>query len=70
MDIARCAYVSEQDASALHRYRFASSCSMFMPRCCERESLMSLNSQELSKLGEYPKGLAVSIVKWFSTQKP
>ena len=67
VDVARCAYVSEQNVSALHRYRFASSHSMFTPKSCSCESHMSLNSQELSKLGEYPKALAVSIVKWFSS---
>ena len=50
VDVARCAYVGEQNLSALHRYRFVSNQSMFMP-----------------KLGEYPKALAVSIVKWFSS---
>ena len=69
LDVARCAYVNDvEKAPALHRYRFACSMPMFQPKICHCESHMSLNDQHLSKLGEYPKDLAIDVVKWFITK--
>ena len=69
-DVARCAYVEDDEVSALHQYRFASCCSMFMPRVCKCEVHQGLNDQDLSKLVQYPKRLAAAIVKWFASQHP
>ena len=57
-----------EKAPALHRYRFACSMPMFQPKICHCESHMSLNDQHLSKPGEYPKDLAIDVVKWFITK--